>query len=206
MQNSRRTTQPKTRIAFFDIETAPNLGWTWGKYEQNVIDFKNDWYMLSFAFKWKGGKVRTYALPDYPRYNRDKQDDKDLVRDLWKLMNEADLIVAHNGDAFDIKKANARFIYHRLDPPSPYKTFDTLKAVRRVASFTSNKLDDLGRDLHLGRKIPHTGKNLWFDCMRGDLKAWKLMRKYNAQDVELLERLYLRIRDWTKPPKIIKKV
>ena len=28
------------KILFLDIETAPSLGWVWGKWQQNVIDFK----------------------------------------------------------------------------------------------------------------------------------------------------------------------
>jgi hypothetical protein len=35
------------------LETAPNLGYVWGKWEQNVIDFKKSWYVLSFAVLWR---------------------------------------------------------------------------------------------------------------------------------------------------------
>jgi hypothetical protein len=43
-------------------------------------------------------------------------------------MDEADIICAHNGDAFDIKKINSRLITNGFKPPSPFKTIDTLKA------------------------------------------------------------------------------
>ena len=39
------------KILLIDIETAPNLGYIWGKYEQNVIDYKTEWYLLSFCAK-----------------------------------------------------------------------------------------------------------------------------------------------------------
>ena len=185
------------RIVSFDIETSPNLGYTWGKYEQTVIDFKQGWRILSFSMKVLGQKrVRTFALPDYPNYRRDKLNDEALVRDLWKMMNEADIIVAHNGDNFDVKKANARFIVYQLDPPAPYKTVDTLKIARRVAAFNSNKLDDLAAVLKIGRKLPTTGKDLWLGCMMGDMKSWRMMKRYNAHDVVLLEKVYLRLRPW----------
>jgi hypothetical protein len=185
------------RIVFFDLETSPSLGYVWGKYDQNVIDFKKGWYLLSFAMKVLGEKkVRVFSLPDYPNYRHDKSDDKALILDLWKMMNEADVIVAHNLDKFDLKKANARFIVHGLDPPAPFKTFDTLRAFRRIASFNSNKLDDLAAVLKIGRKVPTTGFHLWLGCMNGDMKAWKLMKRYNAHDVVLLEQIYLKIRPW----------
>lgn len=167
-------------------------------YETNVVSVINPTYMLSFAYKWLGDKhVTTHALPDYKRYRKDKLDDGKLVTDLHRLMGEADIIVAHNGDAFDIKKSNARFIVHGLPPTPPLKTFDTLKAARNHFRFDSNKLNDIGQYLGVGKKLPHTGIHLWRGCMRGDPKSWRTMRRYNAQDVRLLEAVYLKIRSWS---------
>jgi DNA polymerase elongation subunit (family B) len=185
------------KVALFDIETTPNLGYTWGKWQQDVIEFKEDWYMLSFAFRWLGQKkIHTHALPDYAGYDPKTRNDKKLVETLWEVLDEADMVVTHNGDRFDIKKANARFISHGLVPPSPFKSVDTLKIARKHFKFDSNKLDELGKYLGLGRKLPHTGKHLWFGCMAGDAKCWRIMRRYNAQDVELLERVYMKMRPW----------
>ena len=167
-------------------------------YEQNVIDLKTSWYMLSFAAKWQGEKsVTTYALPDYHGFKKDKEDDSKLVKELWKLYDTADIIIAHNGDRFDLKKSNARFIKHGLTPPSPYKSIDTLKIARNKFAFVSNSLNDLCKYLGVGKRLPHTGFHLWRGCMLGDKKSWKLMRRYNAQDVVLLERVYLKLRPWT---------
>jgi hypothetical protein len=187
-----------SKIAFVDIETAPSLGWVWSKWETNVIDFKKDWYLLSFAVKWVGEKkVKTYGLIDYPGYKKDVENDEQLVNELWKVFDEADILIGHNGDAFDIRKANTRFISHKLPPPSPYKTVDTLKIARRAFKFDSNKLDDLGRYLGIGRKLPHTGFHLWQGCMSGDPEAWKKMKQYNGHDVELLEQVYYLMRAWS---------
>lgn len=121
---------------------------------------------------------------------------RELVTELWNLFNQADIIIGHNGDKFDIRKSNTRFIEHGLTPPDPYKTIDTLKAARKYFSFNSNKLDDLGRRLGIGRKIKTGGFELWLGCINGDIKAWNLMKKYNRQDVLLLERVYLKLRPW----------
>lgn len=185
------------RIALFDIETAPNLSYVWGHYEQNVLDVEVPWHMLCFAYKWLGEKkIKTHALIDYRGYKKDRTNDAPLIEDLWKVFDEADIIIGHNGDRFDIKKANARFIAHGLKPPSPFKSIDTLKIARRHFKFDSNKLNDLGKYLKVGRKLPHTGFKLWMDCMAGDPKSWNLMRRYNARDVELLEAVYEKIKPW----------
>ena len=186
----------KPKILLFDIESAPSLGWVWEKYETNVLDFVNEWYLLCFAAKWLDGKMMTYALPDFEGYKPGSENDKKLVKRLWELFDEADILIAHNGDNFDIKKANARFAYYNLPPPSPYKTVDTLKVARRYFNFTSNKLDDLGNHLGYGRKLAHTGFHLWKGCMSGDKKSWKHMVEYNKRDVVLLEKLYLHLRPW----------
>jgi hypothetical protein len=167
--------------------------------ESDVVAVIRPTTMLSFSWKWLGDKKpQTYCLPDFPGYKKGKLDDAPLVTKLWGMMNEADIIVAHNGDKFDQKKSQARFIINGLQPPSPCKTIDTLKIARASFGFDSNKLNDLAKYLGIGGKIPHTGMHLWLGCMNGDPASWKVMRKYNAHDVDLLEQVYLRLRPWAK--------
>lgn len=189
----------KTKILLLDIETAPSLGWVWEKYDTNVIDFKSDWYILSYGYKWLGeNKVHVVGLVDFPGYDKDRENDKKLMNTLWELLDEADVVIAHNGDKFDLKKINTRFLTHGLRPPTPYKTVDTLKIARSNFAFDSNKLDDLGRYLGVGRKIPNTGFHLWKGCMVGDREAWRQMKQYNGHDVELLEKVYNIVYPWDK--------
>ncbi|MFP5260998.1 MAG: ribonuclease H-like domain-containing protein [Blastocatellia bacterium] len=188
----------KPKILLFDEETAPSLGHYFDLWKEgNIVDTVKDCYMLCFAYKWLGDKkVSSYALPDFKGYKPGSEDDKELIKKLWELFNEADVLVAHNGDKFDIRKANARFAYYNLPPPSPYKTIDTLKVAKRYFNFTSNKLDSLGKHLGYGSKLVHTGFNLWRGCMSGDPNAWKHMIEYNKRDVVLLEKIYLHFRPW----------
>lgn len=190
------------RILLFDLETSPNLGYVWGKYEQDVIEYEQEFSIICFSVKWLDGRQYTYALPDFKGYKGDPYNDKDLVELLHQYISQADIIVAHNGDKFDVKKMNTRFIYHGLEPPSPYKTVDTLKEARRHFGFNSNRLDDLGNYLGVGRKVQHSGYALWKGCMTGDVKAWRLMKKYNKQDVILLENVYKKLRPWMKHPNL----
>lgn len=194
------------RVLFVDLETAPNLGFAWEKWDTNIIENLRDWYILSFSFKWLGqNKIHAFSLPDFSLYQKSPENDKALVQKLWEVFNEADIIVAHNGDEFDIKKSNARFIAHDLRPPTPYKTIDTKKVAKQSFRFDSNKLDELGRYFGIGRKLPHTGFHLWRGCMTGDKKSWSMMVKYNKQDVALLEKVYLKMLPWMKTYPIVRK-
>jgi len=186
----------RPRILLLDLETFPNVAYVWGKYDQNVIKFKQETCLATYAAKWLDEReVFAKALPDFPGYKSGSYDDSKLVADLWRLVNEADIIVAHNGDQFDIKVFQARFIFHKLGPPKPFKTIDTKKATKRVARFNSNKLDDLSSLLENEKKIK-TDFELWQNCIDGDPKAWAQMVKYNKKDILLLEKLYLRLRPW----------
>jgi len=198
MKTHSQNEQPRTLL--FDIETAPNIGAIWGKWQQDVLWFQSEWYIISFAYMWLDeGVVRVMALPDMPSYKRDKSDDRALVRQLWQLFNQADIIIAHNGDEFDIKKARTRFVYHRLQPPKPSRSIDTLKIARSQFGFTSNSLNDLAEFLGIGVKEDTGGKKLWRDCAEFDIaKAWGKMKKYNKRDVWLLWQVYLRLRPWAK--------
>ena len=187
------------KTLIYDIETAPIVGTVWGKYEQNLVWSIQDWYILCFSYRWLGSRKRTTSvgLPDYKLYKKDPTNDLEVVRELHRLFNEAEVVVAHNGNSFDQKKAQASMILHGFDPPSPYQQVDTKLVARRYFNFTSNKLDDLGEYFKIGKKHK-TDADLWRKCMAGDKKAWAYMRKYCDRDVELLEKVYLKMRPWDK--------
>lgn len=186
------------KTLIFDLETFPNISYHWhGKHEQDIIEIIDEGYILCFAYKWQGEKkVKWYGLCDF---NGDK---KKLVEKLHELFNEADHIIAHNGTSFDFKWANTAFITYGLTPPKPTKNIDTLQIARSKFYFNSNRLNDLGKLLGLGIKVETGGFELWKKCALNDKKAWNTMRKYNCQDVNLLEKVYDKLSSWAKTPKI----
>ncbi len=190
-------TYTEAKVALIDLENGPIMGAAWEMWDTDILWVEKDWYLFSYSVKWVGGRQITKTLADYPLFKRNFRDDSALVKDLWKVFDEADIIIAHNASAFDVKKANARFISKGLPPPSPYVVVDTLTAARRIAKFSSNKLDSVCERLGIGRKLPNTGKDLWRRCWNGEKAAFKEMARYNAHDVDpLLEGLYLYLRPW----------
>lgn len=187
----------KPKVLIYDIENAPMLAYVWNCYQANTLKIVKHSYMLSFAYKWLGEKkTHVLSLPDYDLYDDDPTDDWGLCDDLHALFNEADVVVGHNGVGFDDKVSRGRMLQNGFGPTSPHRTIDTLKIARKQFKFSNNKLDTIGELLNVGRKVPHAGMSLWFDCMDGCPKAWKKMCEYNKQDVDLLEEVYLKLRPW----------
>jgi uncharacterized protein YprB with RNaseH-like and TPR domain len=187
------------RTIFYDIETAPSLGFYFDLYKEgNIVSTVQSWFMLSFAYKVQGEKrIHYHCLADYPGYDKNKTDDKALVTDLHRLVfSNAAVLVGHNIDRFDSRKSKARFLAHNLPPPPPVKTIDTLKIARRVFKMDSNRLAAIGEYLGLGGKAVTTGWKLWEACIAGDRAAYRQMGIYNRRDVDLLEQVFNRLAPW----------
>ena len=191
----------KPKILLFDIETAPLLVHNWSLWQSytNLNQVMEDWFMLSWAAKWLDeDEVKSDNIFAHrERFKEDPQDDLVIVESLYKLIDEADIIVGHNVRKFDDKKSRARFLKHGMQMPSPYRKVDTLEIAKREFALASNKLDWLATYLGYENKVQHEGHELWVKCMKGDKEAWKTMMEYNEYDTVLLEKVYRHIRGWS---------
>jgi hypothetical protein len=153
--------------------------------------------MLTWSAKWLfEDKIMSARLkPSEAK----EQDDERITKKIWKLLNEADVVIAHNAKKFDIKRLNTRFLAHGLGEPMPYKVIDTLTHARKKFNISSNKLDYIGTFLGVGNKVDTGGFELWRRCMQGEKAALKEMEVYNIQDVKLLEDVYLKLRPYISP-------
>lgn len=185
----------KPVVILIDIETSPNISYLWGTYQQNSLKVLENSKIISVSWKeLDSAKINVKALVDYKSYKKGIINDEQLVKEIWKVLDKADVVVGHHSDAFDLKKLNARFVYYGLNAPSAYKTVDTKKVASKYFKFDGNSLNALSGYFGLGQKVNNGGFELWVRCMAGDMKAWKLMKDYNKQDVLLLEKLYLKLR------------
>lgn len=187
------------RVLLVDIETSPSVGLFWDRmWETDIIKQIKYWHLLTFSAKWLGGKQITRGLNDYKGYKPGTDNDKKMMKEIHGLLDEADIVIAQNGDKFDVRKINARLIYHGMTPPSPFKTIDTKKVASKYFAFNSNSQDWMLQYLGLGKKEETGGFQLWLDCEAGKPGAWKKMKSYNSNDVLGLEKLYRRFKPWIK--------
>jgi len=193
----RKKTKPK--IFVFDIETSTITFKGFSRKINGYIPHKavvKDWFVICWAGRWLGEKrIRHDAVTAEEAKNRD---DKRVCASLWEIFNEADVLVGHNSDRFDIKKMNYRFcIKHRFNPPLPYRTIDTLKESNKIFTSTSHALDYLAKQLKIPAKLS-TGWQLWDDCENGVAAAIQEMDAYCRHDIEIGEEMYKVLRPWMK--------
>lgn len=178
-------------VRFFDLETMPNLVRTWRKWEQDVIWYERHGYIWSISWSdLNSKKVYHKNITDFPLYKKDKYSDEALVKFIWELVNEADVLVCHNGNAFDIKAITGRFVHYKLTPPRPYKTVDTKLLYRRYLNEDSNSLKDIAEKHGLPLKRETGGYELWKGCENGNKKDIEKMKWYNDGDVVTLKAAY----------------
>ena len=183
------------KTLLLDIETTPMQVYTWGLWDQNIgIDqIIKSTEMLCFGARWLGEKRVTFMSSHH-------DGKKQMLEKLHEMMDEADFLVGWNSAAFDHKHINREFLEAGMPPPSPTKDLDLMTITKANFLFPSNKLDYVAQKLEVGAKVKHSGFKLWLDCMAGDEKAWKEMKKYQIQDVNLLAELYDLLVPWFVTP------
>jgi len=197
------------RRLFFDIETAPNIGFFWKSGYKLSVSYDNiiqERAIICICWKWEGQK-RVYSL----KWNG-SFDDKSMIEEFLPVLNSADEVVGHNGDRFDVKWLRTRAIKHDIPMMPNILTIDTLKQARSKFYFNSNRLDYIAQYLGLGKKHAHGGFDLWKDIvLAGELakmfnhqpvqtpiQAMKVMVDYCKQDVLLLEAIWERFNSYVE--------
>lgn len=185
------------RILYLDIETSPNLGYVWGLWNQNlaITQLVEHTEMLCFGARWGNAKkVEFYSV-----YHNGKQE---MLEAIHALMDEAEVIVGWNSKGFDVKHLYREFLEAGMTPPSPHQDLDLMLTAKQRFKLPSNKLDYVAQLLGVGAKVKHTGFQLWLDCMAGNEKAWRMMKRYQIQDVNLLLDVHEKLRPWIKGPNV----
>lgn len=167
---------------FFDIETT-NLNANYG-------------YMLSFGWKCQGDKkAQVISIADYDRFEKDPTNDRDLVKDVRKIMEQADIWCGHYSQRFDVPYIQSRLLYHNLNPlPTSTPHIDTWRIARYKLKLNSNRLDTISKFIKtIDSKTPVDGTH-WIRAMAGIKSSLKYVINHNRKDVEVLEEVYNRIR------------
>lgn len=186
----------KAKVLVLDIETRPSLAHVWRFWKENigakqVVEHSE---IMSFACKWLNEEETFYEDVEH-------QSEKDMLKKLSGFLDEADVVIAHNGDRFDLPTIQGRIMVLGLNPPSPFKTVDTLRVARYEFNFAANSLEYLAVLMNCKPKLAHKkfpGFELWNECLKGNPEAWQEMKIYNIQDVITLEEIYIKMRPFMR--------
>lgn len=184
-------------ILLWDLETGYNLAVLWGLIQENKYlhysAIQQERYVICGTIKNLGeDNAKLYRIDDYPEFKKDPTNDRRLVRDIAKHLTKADAIIAHNGDKFDLPYLNSRLIRWGFDPVPPVIQIDTKKMAASVFRFNSNRLDYLAQYLGVGSKAK-VSQSDWVEALKGNRDAITRIADYNVVDVEVLEKVYLRL-------------
>lgn len=186
----------KLKVLIYDIETSYNIVKSWRVgYNLNInpSDIVKERAIICISYKWHN-EEDTYNI----QWDKN-QCDRKLLQEFIPILNEADVIVAHNGDRYDIKFIKTRAIKHGLPMLVNYPQFDTLKVAKKKFSFNSNKLDYISEFLGFGNKLK-TEMKLWDDIIfNKSEQAMDKMIEYCNEDVRLLEKVYDKLIQWEYP-------
>lgn len=206
----------KPKILYIDIENSRMVVEfeTYTLYNIDKIHpkyVKHDWYITCAAWAWLDtqkqtiGKIETVAVNDFKSYKKDFRDDRQVVKKLHEVMSEADLIVGHNSDSFDIKKVNYKFIKYGLPPLDLPATVDTLKAARKYAKSTSNSLYYLAKEFGVTMKVD-LDSGVMHAADAGDEAALKKLIRYNKGDIKAGAQVYFKMLPYIKNHASIDKI
>lgn len=202
------TDKGSPKVLVFDIETLPMIvtAWDTGKQYINMDNILEDYVILSWSAKGLFDshvigdiltptelqrRLGTVFAPNPDPHNADYR----IVKRMWKLLDEADVVITQNGKKFDVKKLNTRFIYYGFPPPRPFHHIDTMEACNAVMAPSSAKLGYMTKFLGMRRKMD-TDYALWLACQRGEPQALSMMYDYGLNDTLILEDYYSYIRAW----------
>lgn len=91
------TVDKKPKIALIDIETAPSITTTFGRFKQNISQdavLREGGWIISYSYKWLG-EPEIYGNSVTPEESLNA-DDSGLCMELFELIEEADVLVGHN--------------------------------------------------------------------------------------------------------------
>lgn len=186
------------KLLVVDIETRPALAYVWRLFDENIglEQLLEPSTIISIGAKWYGRSNVYYAdVPFDAGKEVHPKHRKQMLQMIHGLWSASEGIITFNGDKFDLPKLRGEFLRAGIAPPAPVASIDVRKTTSRMG-FTSGRLAHVGPLLGCGEKVDTGGFKLWAEYLAGSAAARAEMKRYNRQDVELLEAVYTKVRPY----------
>jgi predicted RNA-binding Zn-ribbon protein involved in translation (DUF1610 family) len=194
----------KPNIILFDIETIPDQEKAlevWCQLSNYYGQTMKATITTIICVGWKKlGDKKTHCVSawDFPNWEKNINDDKEVCKKIHEILKDADAVVTHNGRRFDWKHLQTRFLVNGLPPLPNIPHIDTCLIARKNLLSFNNRLGYLGKWLAGDTKLENGGWELWVKVSKRIKYAQKLMVKYCKQDVDLLEKVFEKLRPFIK--------
>lgn len=162
-----------TSVVILDDSKEKEERWTW--------DFKDK---ISITYN-KDGSPRVTGGGD----------DRKMMKAIRDRLEDFDLVIAQNGDRFDLPVFQERLAILGLPPLRNIITLDTLKLSRRSFRTHSHSLDAQAKKLGFGGKDKQDMSDAIATMLNHPEKS-KIRLDYNARDVHLLKKIFWRLCDY----------
>lgn len=181
------------KVLIWDIETAPGKAYFWRPKVRFIPHpmVITEPFIICWSAKWLGEK-KVYSDFLTPAEVAEG-DDSRVCQSIADMIREADIIVAHNGDAFDEPFLRGRLFVNDQEPLGPVDSIDTKKMATRDFDLPHNNLEAISKLRAIGEKIK-TDFSWWTEILEGSETAMKQMVKYNRKDVVILEDVFQSMR------------
>jgi hypothetical protein len=205
---SARIQAPGKTVLTLDIERLPGRA----KVQHRGLTIEGDFWDLGSWRHTIGYRIHPDDVIEWPRticvawqfYGTKRVefasewDDgrEDMLRRAWEAYDQADVIYGHNVAGFDSKNLNAEWLTLGLNPPSPYKTLDTLKEARKTFGFESNTLASLTERLGIATKTDKYNVAMARAAVAGSKADQRKLKAYNVGDIHASREFVDRLRGW----------
>jgi predicted nucleic-acid-binding Zn-ribbon protein len=172
---------------YFDVERGYSKWLHWdakvpSKY-LNTDNLIEEGHVLCFAAAWLDEADEFQYIHSFSVTQAESlaNDDRRILTELWQMMDEADYIVGHNSDKYDMRLVKGRFDTHGMGFPYKARQVDSLKLAKKHMMKMSYKLDYLTG----GGKDEMSNEDWKQIALTGDPAALQKMETYCRKDVRI---------------------
>lgn len=165
---------PGFKTGIFDIETT-NLNANIGR-------------LVSISLLRENGKVESITIADFKRYKRNPADDKMIISEVARLLDEPDILVSYYGKQprFDLPFLVSRMIHHGIKPPPDLlykKHVDIYPYAKKWLPLTRRSLMIVSRFFKCATDKTQVDWDHWAEAIAGQRASVDYIQEHNEHDV-----------------------
>lgn len=167
-----------------------------GVFDLETYTLDRNWGVLLVAsvliHRGAAPEVHTLTLRDYPGWPDRRGDDGQLAEDFAKKLDECHILIAHNGNRFDVPWMRTLALKHGFQWREK-KLVDPCALAWKRYKLSNNSLQTVANFLGLGQKMP-LAESVWRDAiLNNDDEAWQLLKTRCESDVTILNAIAAKV-------------